>query len=86
MGPTQVSKSTASPRRAAGIMLVKTELEPLMIVPGLPGTQPGMMQGNVMLPIMAAGSLLIITFVETAGMIWIGIGGCGIGVGVGAGG
>ena len=69
MGPTQVSKRTMSPNRAAGIPPVKTDIEPLMMVPGPPGTQLGMIQGRVLLDTTAAGRLLISTVGTIAGMI-----------------
>ncbi len=47
MGPTQVGKLTISPNLAAGRLLVNTDDEPMAIIPGPPGTQPGMMQGRV---------------------------------------
>lgn len=86
IGPTQPGKLTMSPRRAAGLPPVNTVIDPITIVPGPPGTQPGIIQGKVWLVTIAAGRLLIKTVGTTAGMIWIGMGGCGKGVGVGAGG
>ncbi len=86
IGPTQPGKLTMSPRRAAGLPPVNTLIDPIAIIPGPPGTQPGMIQGKVWLKTTAAGRLLIKTVGTTAGMIWIGMGGCGKGVGVGAGG
>ena len=86
MGPTQVGQLTMSPNLAAGNLPVKTEEDPFTIIPGPPGTQPGMMQGKVWLVTTAAGRLLISTVGTVASTIWIGIGGCGIGVGTGAGG
>lgn len=47
MGPTQPGKLTISPSLAAGRLLVNTLDDPFTMMPGPPGTQPGIMQGNV---------------------------------------
>ena len=43
--------------------------EPIMIIPGPPGTQPGRMQGMVWSPMHAAGKLPIRTVGAPGGMI-----------------
>jgi hypothetical protein len=86
IGPTQAANATMSPTRAAIFFSISTFGEPIVIVPGPPGAQPGIMHACVMLPCVAAGMPAIRTVI--AHIIWIGrgIGGCGIGVGTGAGG
>jgi hypothetical protein len=86
IGPTHAANETMSPTRAAGFFSTSTFGEPCVIVPGPPGTQLGIMQAWVMLPMVAAGIPAILTVI--AQFIWIGsgMGGCGIGVGTGAGG
>jgi len=63
-----------------------TVIEPIMIMPGPAGMQPGNRQGIVIEVTVAAGKPPIITVGTPGGMISSGNPGCGIGVGVGAGG
>src|SRR5262252_1452971 len=86
IGATQDAKLTRSPMRAAGRPPIMTEVEPIAITPGPPGTQGGTRHGPVMLPTTAAGRLLINTVGTVLARIGNGIGGCGTGVGTGAGG
>jgi hypothetical protein len=72
--------------RAAGSFSIRTDVDPIMIMPGPLGTQLGRVQGVDMSETRAAGSLLIITVGAPGGMIVNGSAGCGVGVGVGAGG
>lgn len=70
---------------AAGSPPIITVPEPLEIIPGPPGTQPGNMHGRVMSETRAAGAPPI----KTLGcplIIVRGNGGCGTVVGTGAGG
>ena len=70
---------------AAGMLPISTVAEPLAIMPGPAGTQPGNMQGSVVSVARAAGMLPI----KTVGwplMIASGSAGWGVGVGTGAGG
>ncbi len=48
--------------RAAGKPAMKTEEEPLAMIPGPPGTQPGNMHGALMSETRAAGCPPMITF------------------------
>ena len=86
IGPTHPAKFTRSPKRAAILPPVKTDVDPIAMIPGPPGTQPGITQGMVWLVTTAANRPLMMTVGTIINMIGIGIGGCGIGVGVGAGG
>jgi hypothetical protein len=61
-------------------------VDPIMIVPGPAGIQPGNRHGIVMDVAVAAGKLPIMTVGTPGGMICSGKPGCGSGVGVGAGG
>ena len=65
--------------RAAGLPLISTDDEPLEIMPGAPGEQPGNMHGKVCEAWTAAGKLLNITLGEQFNVIVIGMGGCAIG-------
>ena len=85
IGATQVGWLVKSPTRAAGNPPIMTVADPLATMPGPPGTQPGSMQGVVVLVKVAAGCPPIST-VGTPLMIVRGRAGWGTGVGVGAGG
>jgi hypothetical protein len=62
-----------------------TVVDPMMTIPGPPGTQPGRTHGTVVLVSVAAGIKPIMT-VGTPLTMARGRAGCGTGVGVGAGG
>src|SRR5271165_6673990 len=68
------------------MLLISTVIEPIMIMPGPAGTQPGNRHGIVIDVTVAAGRLPINTVGAPGGMISSGKPGCGSGVGVGAGG
>lgn len=85
IGATQEACMLMSLARAAGLLPMSTVNEPRRILPGPPGTQPGSMQGMVLLPSVAAGMLPIIT-VKQPSMMASGRPGWGTGVGTGAGG
>src|SRR4051812_46216634 len=85
VGATQDACRVMSFTRAAGLPPTSTVNEPSRTLPGPPGTQPGSMQGVVVLPRVAAGMLPTIT-VKTPSMSVSGSAGCGAGVGTGAGG
>lgn len=85
MGATQLVCAVISPRRAAGILPIITVPEPMEIIPGPAGTQPGNRQGIVVSVKRAAGIPPIIT-VNSPLIIASGNPGWGTGVGVGAGG
>ena len=55
MGATQPGWEVMSPTRAAGMFSINTVAEPLAIIPGPLGTQPGNMQGAVISVMRAAG-------------------------------
>ena len=71
--------------RAAGIICTLTVIEPLVIIPGPPGTQPGKVQGPDLQSAVAAGlpPIMTVGFPSINGR---GSPGCGAGVGTGAGG
>jgi hypothetical protein len=83
IGATHEECSVWSPTRAAGRLLISTVVEPIMIMPGPAGTQPGSRQGIVIEVTVAAGRLPISTVGAPGGMIASGNPGCGSGVGVG---
>ena len=85
MGATHATWDVKSPTRAAGIFPISTVAEPLAIIPGPPGTQPGRRHGVVVSITRAAGWLPIRT-VGSPFMMVRGNAGCGAGVGVGPGG
>ena len=85
MGATHEVWAVMSPARAAGMLPIKTVPDPLEIMPGPPGTQPGSMQG-IVVSIMRAAGMLLINTVGCPLMIIKGRAGCGTGVGDGAGG
>lgn len=85
IGATQAACDVMSPTRAAGNEPISTVAEPFATRPGPPGTQPGNMQGAVVLVTVAAG-LPPISTVGTPLMIAKGNAGCGTAVGTGAGG
>lgn len=85
IGPTQTGWLVMSFSLAAGKPPIITVLEPLEIIPGPPGTQPGSMHGRVMSVTRAAGAPPISTLGCPLIMVK-GNGGCGAGVGTGAGG
>src|SRR6266568_7038084 len=85
MGATHAECIVISLTRAAGMLPIKTVADPLAIIPGPPGTQPGSKQGLVMSVNRAAGILPIKT-VGSPLIIVSGNAGCGTGVGEGAGG
>ena len=72
--------------RAAGMLVIRTEVEPMATKPGPAGTQEGSVHGPEPLPTIAAGWLLIRTVAAVPEMIASGRPGCGTGVGTGAGG
>ena len=86
IGATHDECAVMSLRRAAGRLPIITVDEPIAIMPGPPGTQPGSMHGVDMLVSVAAGALPIITVMQHADPMVRGRPGCGIGVGTGAGG
>ncbi len=85
MGATQDEWSVGSLSLAAGSPPIITVVDPLRIIPGPPGTQPGNMQGVVVSETRAAGDPPIST-VGCPLMIVRGRAGCAEGVGTGAGG
>lgn len=74
-----------SPIRAAGMNPINTLVDPMAIMPGPAGMQPGSVHGVDISVTRAAGAPPISTFGWPL-MIVNGKGGCGTGVGVGAGG
>ena len=86
IGATHDECRVWSPTRAAGKPPIRTVAEPLMIMPGPAGMQPGNMQGIVIDVMVAAGIPPIKTVGAPGGMIMSGRPGWGMGVGVGAGG
>lgn len=86
IGATHVECNVMSPARAAGIAPIRTVTDPLTIVPGPAGIQPGRRQGMVMSVDRAAGKPPISTVGAPGLKIANGNAGCGTGVGVGAGG
>lgn len=85
IGATQDTCDVMSPMRAAGMKPMSTLVEPIAIMPGPAGTQPGNMHGADISVTRAAGTPPIRTFGWPL-IIANGNGGCGTGVGVGAGG
>jgi len=85
MGATQAGWVVMSLTLAAGRPPIMTVADPMMTVPGPPGTQPGRVHGVVMLVTRAAGCFPIST-VNMPVMMVSGIAGWGTGVGTGAGG
>lgn len=75
-----------SPDRAAPSILILTDIDAFMIMPGPAGTQEGSMQGLDRSVCRAAGFLSILTFVDPGGTMSNGSAGWANGVGVGAGG
>ncbi len=55
IGATQPAWLVMSFMRAAGLLLIITVAEPLLIIPGPAGVQPGNMQGAVISVTRAAG-------------------------------
>jgi len=86
IGATQLACKVGSFIRAAGLLLMSTVGDPIIIIPGPPGTQPGSMQGMVLSPKSAAGMFPMRTVGAPGGIISNGRAGCGTGVGTGAGG
>lgn len=86
IGATQLECKVGSFIRAAGLLLMSTVGDPIIIIPGPPGTQPGSMQGMVLSPKSAAGMFPMRTVGAPGGIISNGRAGCGTGVGTGAGG
>lgn len=86
IGATQLVWTVMSMARAAGSFMTMTVAEPLAIMPGPPGTQPGSMQGRDWLVTTAAAILPIFTMGTVAETMVRGRPGCGVGVGTGAGG
>ena len=86
IGATQEAWTVMSFIRAAGSFMVITVPDPLAIMPGPPGTQPGSMQGSDWLVTTAASILPILTVGTVAVLIISGRPGWGVGVGTGAGG
>ena len=85
MGATQLAWAVKSFMRAAGRLPIKTVADPLAIMPGPAGTQPGNIHGADVSVALAAGMLPIKT-VGCPLIIASGSAGCGTGVGTGAGG
>ena len=85
MGATQEVWAVMSLIRAAGIIEILTVIDPLVTIPGPPGTQPGIMQGADLQSAVTAGLLATMT-VGLPSIITKGIPGCGVGVGTGPGG
>lgn len=86
IGATHDECSVGSFTRAAGLLAMRTVGEPMRIIPGPPGTQPGSMHGIVWPVMIAAGMLPINTVGAPGGMSISGSAGWGTGVGTGAGG
>ena len=86
IGATHEACAVMSPTRAAGILPTRTVAEPLAMIPGPAGTQPGRVQIFVISVARAAGIPPIMTVGQPGGIIGNGSAGCGTGVGVGAGG
>ena len=61
IGATQLECRVGSLIRAAGMLAMSTVGQPMMIMPGPPGTQPGSMHGMVWSVMRAAGKSLIDT-------------------------
>jgi hypothetical protein len=85
IGATHEECIVVSLTRAAGMLPIMTVAEPIMIIPGPPGTHGTMVQGAVWSMTRAAGMPPIMT-VGHPWMIVSGMPGWGTGVGVGAGG
>ena len=85
MGATQVGCMVMSVILAAGIPPTITVAEPIITVPGPPGTQPAVIHGPVVLPTLAAGWPPMRTL-NAPVIMGSGRPGCGTGVGTGAGG
>ncbi len=85
MGATQEGCAVISFTRAAGMPPISTLEEPMTTLAGPPGTQPGKVQGVVVLVTLAAGMPPIKTFGAPV-MIVTGRAGWALGVGTGAGG
>ena len=83
MGATQLACAVRSLTRAAGMPAIITVAEPLLMMPGPPGTQLGSMHGVDWSVTRAAGLFEIIT-VGAPLMMVNGNAGCATGVGVGA--
>lgn len=83
IGATQVACEVMSLTRAAGSPPIMTFDEPMVTVPGPPGTQLAKVHGVVVLVTVAAGCLPINTVAIPVIMV-NGIAGCGTGVGTGA--
>src|SRR5262245_25159592 len=83
IGATQAVCAVMSLTRAAGKPPIMTVFDPMLIIPGPPGTQPASTQGAVVSETRAAGSLPIVTFGAPL-MMASGIAGCADGVGTGA--
>ena len=85
MGATQEGCEVRSFSLATGIIWTFTVIEPLVIIPGPPGTQPGSIHGADLHSAVAAGFPPIIT-VGLPSINAKGSAGWGCGVGTGAGG
>jgi hypothetical protein len=85
IGAEQAGWAVVSLTLAAGSPLINTDNDPLITIPGPPGTQAAKAHGCVRLDRTAAGFLPIKT-VGTPVMIVSGMGGWGAGAGTGAGG
>jgi hypothetical protein len=85
IGATQVAWFVMSPTRAAGILPIRTVIDPFMMMPGPAGTHVGSMHGAVISVTRAAGAPPIKTF-GCPLIMARGRAGCGTGVGTGAGG
>ena len=83
IGATHTEWAVLSPTLAAGIPPIITVDDPLMIIPGPPGTQPINIHGIVVSVTRAAGLPPIITVGHPL-IILSGIAGWGVGVGTGA--
>ncbi len=85
IGATQLAWAVKSLTLAAGKPPINTFPDPLAIIPGPAGTQPGNMQGSVVSVTRAAGIFPISTLAWPL-IIVNGSGGWATGVGTGAGG
>lgn len=86
IGATQLACAVMSLTRAAGSLPIITVMEPRVIIPGPPGTQPGSMHGTDCDVAVAAGRPPISTVAHVLLTMVSGSAGCGSGVGTGAGG
>jgi hypothetical protein len=85
IGATQLTWLVMSLMRAAGMLPIRTVIDPNAIIPGPAGTQPGRVHGVVVSVARAAG-ILPIRQVGIPVIMGKGRAGCALGAGPGAGG